>query len=98
MDMMGTDHAKTLASIIEALDTALLYRVLKDETQNRGLGSILEALDLPSYSLHNGGNDARYTLEALLAMAVQARLMDDEAHKGTGKENEKVTPDWDQPA
>ncbi len=82
------DSAKTLASIVEALDTALLYRELKNEPQNRGLGSILEDLDLPSYGLHNAGNDARYTMEALLATAVQARLKDDEAQEGKGKENE----------
>jgi len=83
MEMMGTGegHAQTLASIIEALDTAPLYRVLKQETQNRSLGSILKDLGLPCYALHNGGNDARYTLEALIAMVVKARLEDDEVGK-----------------
>ncbi|KIX06245.1 uncharacterized protein Z518_04220 [Rhinocladiella mackenziei CBS 650.93] len=83
MEMMGPGegHAKTLASIVEALDTAPLYRVLKKETQNRNLGSILVDLGLRCYFLHNSGNDARYTLEALIAMTVKARLEDDEHPK-----------------
>jgi len=28
--------------------------------------------------MHNGGNDARYTLEALIAMVIKARLEDGE--------------------
>lgn len=80
MEMMGTGEgpSKTLASILEALDTAPLYRVLKKETQNRSLGSILGDLGLTSCFLHNAGNDARFTLEALIAMVVKARLEDDE--------------------
>ncbi|KEF58540.1 uncharacterized protein A1O9_06466 [Exophiala aquamarina CBS 119918] len=79
MDMMGTGEgaAKILASILEALDTGSLYRIVKRETQTRNLKSILSDLGRPSLHLHNGGNDARYTLEALVAMAVKARLEDD---------------------
>lgn len=83
MDIMATGEvpAKILASFVEALDTAPLYRVLKKETQNRSLGSIVTDLGLPCYFPHNGGNDARYTLEALVAMLVKARLEDDENPK-----------------
>ncbi|KAL2426160.1 hypothetical protein ABEF95_012143 [Exophiala dermatitidis] len=68
---------RILASIVEALDTAKLYRILKQEKQNRKLGSILHDLDIPYYFLHNAGNDARYTMEALVAMAIKDRLEED---------------------
>jgi hypothetical protein len=74
----GEEHANILASILEALDTGSLYRILKQETQIRNLGSILGGLGRPCHFMHNGGNDARYALEALVAMTVKARLEDDE--------------------
>lgn len=77
----GQGDANVLASILEALDTGSLYRILKKETQNRNLASILRDLDRPCHFMHNGGNDARYTLEALVAMTVKARLEDDEAQQ-----------------
>ena len=80
MDMpeTGEGHTNVLASILEALDTGSLYRTLKKETQIRNLGLILKDLDRLCHFMHNGGNDARYTLEALVAMTVKARLEDDE--------------------
>ncbi|EXJ85621.1 hypothetical protein A1O1_05987 [Capronia coronata CBS 617.96] len=83
MGMIGSDEGpiKILASIIEALDTAPLYRVLKQETQTRSLSSILNDLEVPCYFLHNGGNDARYTMEALIAMILRARLEEDKLQK-----------------
>ena len=30
-----------------------------------------------AWSLHNGGNDARYTMECLIGLAIKARLEDD---------------------
>ena len=97
MEMMGTGDgpAKALASIVEALDTAPLYRVLKKETQNRSLTSIMSDLGLLCYFPHNGGNDARYTLEALLAMVVKARLEDDETQKEDEDDQKAMASTWD---
>lgn len=83
MEMIGSDEGpmKVLTSIIEALDTAPLYRVLKQETQPRSLSSMLDDLGIPGYFLHNGGNDARYTMEALIAMVIKARLEEDKLRR-----------------
>lgn len=80
MDVMGTGEGESqvLASILEAIDTGPLYRIVKKETQIRNLASILGDLGRPCLFMHNGGNDARYTLEALVGMTVKARLDDDE--------------------
>lgn len=42
---------------------------LGKERMNVGLRVLLKMLDIPAHKLHNGGNDARFTLEALLVMA-----------------------------
>jgi hypothetical protein len=65
--------------IVEALDTALMFRALKHEAHNRSLGVVLFELGLVGWHLHNAGNDAIYTLQALLNIAVQDLTGD---HKG----------------
>jgi hypothetical protein len=89
MDMMATGegHAKTLVSLVDSMDTGPLYRVLKEETQNRNLSSVMSDLGLPCYFPHNGGNDARYTLEAWVALLIKARQKGDWEQKN---EDEKA--------
>ena len=65
------------ASIIEALDTATLFQVLSGESQVRKLTAIMSTFGRTAWFAHNGGNDARYTLEALLAITIQARINED---------------------
>ena len=67
-------QSETLNSILDALDTAVLYRVLLKETQNYSLGKIMLGLGRTAWHLHNAGNDARYTLEALIGICIKARL------------------------
>ena len=92
-NLTGTGRAKVLASVLEALDTAVLYRVMKKESQNRNLANILYDVGLVGWDLHNGGNDARYTLEAFVAMAMKARLEDDAAQEN--EQQSEVRPGFD---
>ena len=64
-------------SIQEALDVAVLYKILKNEANPRSLGSVMADLGRDAWSLHNGGNDARYTMECLIGLAIKSRLEDD---------------------
>jgi len=75
----GVGRSETLASIIEALDTAVLYRVLLRDSQTQSLGKMMVGLSRTAWHLHNAGNDARYTLEALVALLIKARKLEDEA-------------------
>ncbi|KAK5198748.1 hypothetical protein LTR92_001219 [Exophiala xenobiotica] len=84
----GDGVARILGSILEALDTAPLYKAFKEEPQPRNLASIATDLGLQCYFMHNGGNDARYTLEALIAMVVKARLKEGEKEAGDGANSE----------
>lgn len=91
MELMadGGSKAEVLTSLIDSMDTAPLYRVLNEEAQNRSLSSIMSDLGLPCNYAHNGGNDARYTLEAWVAMLIKARLKGDEEQKEEDKNAER---------
>lgn len=86
--------AKGLHSIKEALDTAILYKVLKGEQQTKSLTSLLYDLEIRAFFLHNGGNDARYTLEALVSLAIKARLARDEANRVQDAEAARLANAW----
>ncbi|EAW21372.1 3'-5' exonuclease [Aspergillus fischeri NRRL 181] len=55
-------------AFVERIDTAELYRIIRSELNQRSLASILGELGIIGWNLHNAGNDARYTLEALVRM------------------------------
>ncbi|GFF47244.1 hypothetical protein IFM58399_08000 [Aspergillus lentulus] len=55
-------------AFLERIDTAELYRIIRSELNQRSLASILSELGIIGWNLHNAGNDARYTLEALVRM------------------------------
>ncbi|KAL8638328.1 MAG: hypothetical protein Q9228_004515 [Teloschistes exilis] len=70
---IGYDVAN-LSNLIEAVDTADLYRAWKHEQNPTNLGAILLALELVGWNLHNAGNDAAYTLQALIGITISVRL------------------------
>lgn len=71
-----TDYLKSLqfspnagGNVVRSLDTQVLAGSNKKMTV--GLERLLRALDIEPLNLHNAGNDAAYTLQALVMMAVQ---------------------------
>jgi hypothetical protein len=95
LDARGLRGAKGLNSIKQAFDTASLYQVLKQDQNPRGLSSLLYDLDIRGFFLHNGGNDARYTLDALIAMIIKSRQIDDEKAAEQPVEAAAVMKAWD---
>ena len=85
INVQGGPRCETLASIIEALDTSILYKVLVRDTQSQSLGKVMLGLGRRALHLHNAGNDARYTMEALIALLIKARTLEDEATQHTGR-------------
>lgn len=84
-DVSG-DANKTLdnqPAFLESIDTNILFRVLKRETQPSSLGKVLVDLGLVGWNLHNAGNDARYTMESMVGIAVKSRLQDGNNNDGT---------------
>ena len=60
-----------LSNVLEVIDTVALDKAWKEHSQPRSLGTILYELDMPSWHLHNAGNDAVYTLWAMLGVTIQ---------------------------
>ncbi|KAK1585988.1 QDE-2-interacting protein [Colletotrichum navitas] len=56
------------------LDTKDMYQAWRQETQGRSLAAVLTDLGIPHSNLHNAGNDAAYTMQAMLGLAVAARV------------------------
>jgi uncharacterized membrane protein YgcG len=70
LQQLGYDPIK-VENILEAMDTATMYRVWQREQQPTSLGKILLYFNIDGWKLHNAGNDAVYTVQAMLAICVQ---------------------------
>ncbi|RPA88182.1 hypothetical protein BJ508DRAFT_3506 [Ascobolus immersus RN42] len=55
---------------LEMLDTAKMWKAIKQEANPKGLGGLCKELDITAWHLHNAGNDAAYTFQCLLKMAL----------------------------
>ena len=90
--------------IREVMDTQLLYAHLRTEKNSPGLATTLYGLGIEAQCLHNAGNDARYTLEALIRIALESAgepsagiKVDVKTKQKDGKEENKRGTDvgWD---
>ncbi|EED19969.1 conserved hypothetical protein [Talaromyces stipitatus ATCC 10500] len=69
---LSSPTAQTL--FLDTLDTAMMFLALKRDVHSRSLENILNSLGIHGRNLHNAGNDARFTLEAMVHMIINARL------------------------
>lgn len=60
--------------LIDCFDTANMFQVLKRDSHHRALDTVLNSLGIIGWNLHNAGNDARYTLEAMVRIILKSRL------------------------
>jgi hypothetical protein len=79
-------NVHNLSNLQETADTASMWRYIKRDINPRSLGSILAELDITGWNLHNAGNDAAYTLQAMIKIAIK-HLQDREKDKNS-KEQE----------
>jgi hypothetical protein len=86
---LGFDPMK-IDNLLEALDTAVMYRVWRRELQATGLGRILYDFDIAGHGLHNAGNDAAYTVQAMLAICVREASLRDSPELESIKNSEKA--------
>ena len=68
----------TFSSITDTVDSASLYSAYSHDPNSRKLGHILAEFDLMGWHLHNAGNDAVYTLWAVLAVCVKHAVAESE--------------------
>jgi DNA polymerase III alpha subunit (gram-positive type) len=62
-----------IPNLREQVDTASMYRAYRREPHTRSLGGILVDLNIAGWDLHNAGNDATYTLQAMVGIALRAK-------------------------
>ncbi|KAL4992169.1 hypothetical protein BDW68DRAFT_197387 [Aspergillus falconensis] len=67
VDILGNSGVCQFA---DRIDTAASFQLLRGETEPRSLGAVIGELGMTGWNLHNAGNDARYTLQALVAMLI----------------------------
>ena len=79
----------TLSTLIETADTSLMWRFLKEENNPRNLATILSDLGITAWNLHNAGNDAVYTLQALISIAIKALTEEQERRRQAQKEEDR---------
>lgn len=82
------------------LDTASIYRAYTNDPNPRALGSILYESGIEGWYLHNAGNDAVYTVMAMLATCVKAvcgTSGGEYGKKGKDKGNDKIMHESDEP-
>ncbi|KAL6233694.1 hypothetical protein BDW75DRAFT_241755 [Aspergillus navahoensis] len=54
----------------DRIDTAASFQLLRGEMEPRSLGAVIGEMGMTGWNLHNAGNDARYTLQALVAILI----------------------------
>jgi hypothetical protein len=81
-------NPSNLSNLIETVDTAAMFRALRRELTSRSLSHLLYELDLEGRNVHNAGNDAHYTLQAMIAIAFQDS--DQEGVKGDSTRDQEA--------
>lgn len=71
-----------LPGMVGDVDTAVLHQAWCSSDMTRGLHSVLTDLCISSKHLHNAGNDAVYTMRAMVGLAVEKARRDEAAQKG----------------
>ncbi|KAL3479259.1 hypothetical protein BJX99DRAFT_268661 [Aspergillus californicus] len=59
------------SKFVDQFDTATAFQMISGEMEPRSLGVVIAELGMTGWNLHNAGNDARYTMQALVAMLVK---------------------------
>jgi len=70
-------------NVAEIIDTRMLNSYNTHNNNSTSLEKVLWRLEIPCQNLHNAGNDAAYTLRAMIGLAVERRL---QSLKTGGKE------------
>lgn len=59
---------------VDEVDTKLMFQRVQQLPQGRSLESICDQLEIPGRNFHNAGNDAVYTLRAMIAIALRRKV------------------------
>ncbi|KAI1816061.1 hypothetical protein GGS20DRAFT_269073 [Poronia punctata] len=87
LNCIGYNHWQ-VPHITDEIDTKSMFQHMERSPNGRGLGGICSDLGIDGINFHNAGNDAVYTLHAMIAMAIK-RTVD-----GPGRKEEPFTPGY----
>lgn len=68
-------YVEMAKNVIDIVDTREMHQCLVRSNDSASLANVLHYLNIPYRHLHNAGNDAVYTLQAMVALAVRKRVM-----------------------
>ncbi|KAH6850279.1 hypothetical protein B0I37DRAFT_110372 [Chaetomium sp. MPI-CAGE-AT-0009] len=74
-------YVEAARNVIDVADTREMHQYLVRSNDSASLASVLGYLDIPYRYLHNAGNDAVYTLQAMVGLAVKKMGMSLETQK-----------------
>ncbi|KXH66018.1 QDE-2-interacting protein [Colletotrichum salicis] len=74
LDKMGVELWGISGVASRTLDSKDMHQAWRGDSQGRSLGMVLTDLGIEHSNLHNAGNDAAYTIQAMLGVAVRERV------------------------
>lgn len=80
---IGVDLPNT-PNIFRTLDTQAIHMAWKDTPSGRSLSGVMGDLGLVGTNYHNAGNDAVYTIQALIGVAVEEKRQREFIADGNG--------------
>lgn len=80
---IGVDLPNT-PNICRTVDTQAIHMAWKDTPSGRGLSGVMGDLGLVGTNYHNAGNDAVYTIQALIGVAVEEKRQREFKAQGKG--------------
>lgn len=63
-----------LPQFVDEVDTKSMFQRVQFASDGRSLQHVCSELDIPGRDFHNAGNDAVYTLRAMIAMAIKKKV------------------------
>ncbi|KAI1116002.1 hypothetical protein F5Y14DRAFT_97950 [Nemania sp. NC0429] len=76
--------------IVDEIDTRGMFQREERNLDGRGLSTMCASLGISGHNYHNAGNDAVYTLQAMIAMAIKRTV------EGSDRNDDSFTPGTDE--
>ncbi|KAI1267419.1 hypothetical protein F5Y18DRAFT_425266 [Xylariaceae sp. FL1019] len=71
LDKVGYNPHGDSCLVMDEIDTKSMFQRLQRSPNGRSLDTVCSELGIPGYNYHNAGNDAVYTLRAMISMAIK---------------------------
>ncbi|KAJ8130076.1 hypothetical protein O1611_g3560 [Lasiodiplodia mahajangana] len=83
-------ESRSVPHIVDEVDTKDMFQRLERSSDGRSLATICAELGVLGHNYHNAGNDAVYTLQAMIAIAIKRTV------EGSDRNEDSFTPGTDE--